>query len=258
MAFSVDLNQVQAQNTFVRTLLLDKLIMDAAVSRLGSLDALTALTAPQGPGQTGGAGNQAQQVMLAEMVMMLAGLMNNRNGANGQGANGQGADAGVSQISSTGGSGGSSAAGGSGSADMMSSSSGSGGQGADASVKLAESKLGQAAIDVKMDNYTHAGGVTNNCADFVSGILANTQGFKKKPGDASVAQFEKDLKEQGWREVSKDQAKAGDVVIINGSQHTELVTKDGGKEAIGSNGSSSQTIKKDNLGWGSEKFYHKG
>ena len=126
---------------------------------------------------------------------------------------------------------------------------------------MAKKYVGQSAISLKgkLDNYTAAGGTGNDCADFVSGILANTQGFKKTGGDASVATFKTHLEQQGWKKVSKAQSKAGDVVIFNGSQHTELVTKDGGAEAIGSNGgATNQTIKTDSLSWGTQEYYHKG
>jgi hypothetical protein len=256
MAFPVDLRLAQTQNSLVESLYVQKLVGDIALSRLGAADPLNAATTSPLLGNSPVGGSDQ---VLQELVMMLASLMTNKGNQGGNSSSGGGGSnsGSVSQISGSGG------AGSSGSSAPMNESGAAGSasgssQGAEASVKLAESKLGQVSQNVKMDNYTAAGGATNNCADFVSAILASTQGFKKTPGDASVATFEKNLKAQGWREVPKSQAKAGDVVIINGSQHTELVTKDGGTEAIGSNGSSSQSIKKDNLGWGTEKFLHKG
>ena len=93
----------------------------------------------------------------------------------------------------------------------------------------------------------------------LSAILANTQGFKKKPEDANVAKFAQNLQAQGWQKVDKSQSRPGDVVIINGSQHTELVTKAGGTEAIGSNGgATNQKISTDGLsGGGKQEFYQK-
>lgn len=206
---------------------------------------------------------EAQTSLLQMMMTLLTSLMSN-SGGNQSGAqdsgSGSGSGSSVSQISNGGGGGGSSSGGGGGSDASMMSSSSTGG-GAAASVDMAKKYLGQSAISLKgkLDNYTAAGGTGNDCADFVSGILANTQGFKKTGGDASVATFKTHLEQQGWKKVSKAQSKAGDVVIFNGSQHTELVTKDGGAEAIGSNGgSTNQTIKTDSLSWGSQEFYHKG
>ena len=207
-------------------------------------------------------GLASQQMLLTEMMMMLLQLMT--NGTSGSAA--QGLDSGssgggaASSIPSTTGSsgGGSSAAGDSGASFATSGGATSGAAG---SVDMAKSYLGNSAISLKgkLKNYSAAGGTGNDCADFVSAILANTQGFQKKGGDASVATFKQDLVQQGWRKVDKAQSKAGDVVIFNGSQHTELVTKDGGKEAIGSNGgATNQTIKTDSLSWGTQEFYHKG
>jgi len=113
-----------------------------------------------------------------------------------------------------------------------------------------------------MANYTHAGGVTNDCADFVSGVIANTEGFKKNSGDANVEQFQKDLVAQGWKPVSQGQAQPGDVAIIlgGGVQHTELVSKAGATQDIGSNGTSQEAVSTDNVSsWASGvTYYHKG
>lgn len=59
-------------------------------------------------------------------------------------------------------------------------------------------------------------------------------GFKKKPGGQ---RSHLKTRPAGPRP-TRFKSKAGDVVIMNGSQHTELVTKDGGKEAISCNGGS--------------------
>lgn len=182
--------------------------------------------------------------LLQEMMMVLTRLMANAGGK-------------AAAQSSTGDSGASAVSGGGSSAAAASVGSNSGAAG---SVDLARSFLGNSAISLKgkLQNYSAAGGTGNDCADFVSAILANTQGFKKTGGDASVATFKADLVKQGWQKVAKAQSKAGDVVIFNGSQHTELVSKDGGAEAIGSNGgATNQSIKTDSLAWGTQEFYHK-
>lgn len=127
-----------------------------------------------------------------------------------------------------------------------------------AAVNIASSQLGKAAINVNMPHYSHAGGVTNNCADFVSACCANAGTFRKSPGDASVMQFRNNLLQQGWRPVPKDQARPGDVaIIVNGnSQHTELVATHGATKCIGSNGSSVQSISYDTpSNWASNVMY---
>ncbi len=226
---------------------------DPALARLGGLDALNGGTSNFADMDLNGAATQTQSMMLEMMMSLLTKLMS--NGGSSSSSSGSGGDSGATSAISSGG--GSSAAGSS--SDVA--SSGASGGGAEASVAMAQKYVGNSAISLKgkLANYTAAGGTGNDCADFVSAILANTQGFKKKPGDASVATFKQDLLAQGWKKVDKAQSRPGDVVIFNGSQHTELVTKAGGKEAIGSNGgATNQTIKTDSLSWGSQEFFQKG
>lgn len=224
-----------------------------ALARLGGLDALNGGTSNFADMDLNGAATQTQSMMLEMMMSLLTKLMS--NGGSSSSSSGSGGDSGATSAISSGG--GSSAAGSS--SDVA--SSGASGGGAEASVAMAQKYVGNSAISLKgkLANYTAAGGTGNDCADFVSAILANTQGFKKKPGDASVATFKQDLLAQGWKKVDKAQSRPGDVVIFNGSQHTELVTKAGGKEAIGSNGgATNQTIKTDSLSWGSQEYFQKG
>lgn len=226
---------------------------DPALARLGGLDALNGGTSNFADMDLNGAATQTQSMMLEMMMSLLTKLMS--NGGSSSSSSGSGGDSGATSAISSGG--GSSAAGSS--SDVA--SSGASGGGAEASVAMAQKYVGNSAISLKgkLANYTAAGGTGNDCADFVSAILANTQGFKKKPGDASVATFKQDLLAQGWKKVDKAQSRPGDVVIFNGSQHTELVTKAGGKEAIGSNGgTTNQTIKTDSLSWGSQEYFQKG
>ena len=231
-----------------------------ALGRLGGGDDLNALMQPGFGGMDPNmVAAQAQSQMLEAMMMMVMTLMKNGGGASADSGSSSGGDSGGTSAISSGGGGNMSGSGGSSSSDVA--SSGATGGGAAASVEMAKKYVGNSAISLKgkLDNYTAAGGTGNDCADFVSAILANTQGFKKKPGDASVATFKQDLLAQGWKKVDKAQSKAGDVVIFNGSQHTELVVKDGGAEAIGSNGgATNQTIKTDSLSWGTQEYFHKG
>lgn len=170
-------------------------------------------------------------------------------------------------------SGGSGSGGGGGSASQSSASQGGGSSqqgstdtsGIDASgsgakaVEIASSKLGQQSSEVKMDNYTAAGGLDNNCADFVSACIADAGMYKKQSGDASVATFKQHLLEQGYKTVDKAHAQPGDVAIFNGSQHTELVAAQGATTLIGSNngGTNVQHISKDSGNWGSVEYLHK-
>lgn len=264
MTYTLGLNSPQALNpSSLGGLTLPSLLGgDPALARLGGTG-LESLMAPT-------ASNFDPSMMLGQSEMMLETLMGilTRLMVPGTGSNNAGtatsspSDTGsASMISNNGGSGSSSGASSTSSMSSGSETAGATGGGAAASVAMAQKFVGDSSISVKgrLDNFSAAGGTGNNCADFVSAILANTQGFKKKPGDASVATFKQSLLAQGWKKVDKAQSKAGDVVIMNGSQHTELVTKDGGKEAIGSNGgSTNQQIKTDNLSWGSQEFFQKG
>lgn len=262
MTYTLGLNSAQTLNpSSLGGLSIPSLLGgDPALARLGGATGLESLMAPTASSFDPSAMLGQSEMMLEAMMMLLTKLMAN-------GAGGNAANTGTSTSSSDNGSA-SMISGGSGASSASSTSStggtetaGASGGGAAASVAMAQKFVGDSSISVKgrLDNFSAAGGTGNNCADFVSAILANTQGYKKKPGDASVATFKQNLQAQGWKKVSKAESKAGDVVIFNGSQHTELVTKDGGKEAIGSNGgSTNQQIKTDSLSWGSQEYFHKG
>ncbi len=158
-------------------------------------------------------------------------------------------------------SGGGGSAGSTGASSAAGSSSGTGSGNASEAVEIAKKYMGQKSGNINgMDNFTHAGGMTNNCADFVSACLANAGVYKKKEGDASVAVLKKHLQEDGWKTVQKAQSKPGDVAIFNGSQHVELVSEAGGKNHIGSNngGKSEQTISEDSGNWGQVQYLTKG
>jgi hypothetical protein len=192
-------------------------------------------------------------MMKSMQAMVTAGSPGFGGGAGGTGTPG------VGEFLGGGGSGASPAA--SGSPTTGGSSSAPDGSGEKAA-EIARSYLGRKSGEINnMANFTHAGGMDNNCADFVSACLANAGLYKKQPGDASVRVLKQHLKEAGWRTVSKAQAKPGDVAIFNGTQHVELVTKAGGTELIGSNnkgGGNVQYVGTDSGNWGSVEYLSKG
>ena len=61
----------------------------------------------------------------------------------------------------------------------------------------------------KLPHFTAAGGETNDCADFVSSVL-ETAG-RVSGHHINVKEFETSLKAQGWKYVTRQNAKAGDV-----------------------------------------------
>jgi len=210
---------------------------------------------------SGEALGQVAEVLCKVALGAIQGLLSAFGGGGGGANPGMGGGGGggspSSGLSGLGGGGGGSAPMGT----MAGPSAGVTGGGANASVEMAKQYLGNSSISLKgkLANFSAAGGTGNNCADFVSAILANTQGFKKKPEDANVAKFAQNLQAQGWQKVDKSQSRPGDVVIINGSQHTELVTKAGGQETIGSNGgATNQKISSGSLSCGGkQEFYQK-
>lgn len=210
---------------------------------------------------TAGLMNQMMMLMsmvmaMTEMQMMMSPAANFGGGSALGGGGGIGSPGLNGFLGSGGGNYGSQAAGAS-TASFSPSGSGSSSK----AVDIAQQYLGQKSGNINnMSNFTHAGGMTNNCADFVSACLANAGVYKKKPGDASVRVLKQHLIEDGWRKVSKAQAKPGDVAIFNGSQHVELVATQGASKLIGSNngGKSYQTVGYDSGNWGSVEYYTKG
>lgn len=141
-------------------------------------------------------------------------------------------------------------------------SSDGGGGGASKAVDIAKKYLGQKSGHISdLPNFDRSGGMDNNCADFVAACLTNAGVYKKKPGDASVRVLKQHLIEDGWKKVSKAQAKPGDVAIFNGTQHIELVATQGAGQLIGSNnkgGGNVQTVSMGSGNWGSVEYYSKG
>jgi hypothetical protein len=121
-------------------------------------------------------------------------------------------------------------------------------------VQIAQSHLGQGSGSFTFANYTHAGGTGNDCADFVSACVGDSGDFKKTAGDANVGQFQSDLQSQGWHQTTSPQP--GDVAIVNGSQHAELVSGANG-QCIGSNGgATNQSVSYDTpSSWGSVVYW---
>ncbi|MGV8122138.1 MAG: peptidoglycan amidohydrolase family protein [Candidatus Xenobiia bacterium LiM19] len=132
-------------------------------------------------------------------------------------------------------------------------------QSGNAAVDLAHKYLGRDSQSIKgeLPNFTAAGGITNNCADFVSSCLESTG--RLSGHEINVEHLEQSLKKQGYRQVPREQSQPGDVWISDSAGHTELVAEAGGKTLIGSNGSSRQKISEDHSsGMKGGRFYHKG
>jgi hypothetical protein len=131
-------------------------------------------------------------------------------------------------------------------------------QSGNATVNLAEKYLGRDSIGLKGDlpKFQAAGGVTNDCADFVSSCLEDTG--RLKGHEINVGHLESSLKQQGYKQVPRAQAQPGDVWISDSAGHTELVAAAGGKKLIGSNGSARQHVSIDTYsGMNGGRFYHK-
>ena len=204
-----------------------------------------------------------QMLMLKQMQTMMSSMAQFGGGAASGGTPGLGNFLGSGDSGSGGGA---AATGGTSGASGASEASTPGTSAPDGSgekaAEIARSYLGQKSGEINnMANFSHAGGMDNNCADFVSACLANAGLYKKKSGDASVRILKQHLKEDGWKTVSKAQAKPGDVAIFNGTQHVELVTKAGGTELIGSNnkgGGNVQYVGTDSGNWGQVEYLSKG
>ncbi|MBN9420473.1 MAG: hypothetical protein J0I12_33825 [Candidatus Eremiobacteraeota bacterium] len=109
------------------------------------------------------------------------------------------------------------------------------GEGNQAAVDYARQFLDRDSYTLKgvMDNFTAAGGKTNNCADFVSSALESTGGLKGHY--VGVKALEQALIAQGYHRVSGADAQPGDVWMNTSRGHTELVGSQGAQTLIGSN-----------------------
>jgi hypothetical protein len=124
-----------------------------------------------------------------------------------------------------------------------------------AAVDLARRYTGRDSIGLKgdMPHFTAAGGVTNNCADFVSSAL-ESQGLVQGH-HINVKSMEQQLLKQGYRQIPASQAQPGDVWMNQSRGHVELVASAGAKTLIGSNGSSRQRISEHPNNPGSGIYY---
>lgn len=234
-----------------------------------------------GANQGGAQAQMAQAMQMLQLVMQFMMMMQSQMGAMGGGApnfgGGAGMNPGVGDF--LGGSAGGASGGGGGMPTSYGSDSGSaptgGASGADSvgpigptmpgdpagAVAIAQSLKGRESRTLTKNDlpaFTRTGEATNNCAEFVSSCLDKAGAYKKQPGDASVATLAQNLQKQGWRKVSKEQTKPGDVAVYNGSQHVELVAQPGGKQLIGSNGSALQVVGTSTGSWGNIEYYSKG
>jgi hypothetical protein len=224
MAFTIQQNNPLSRNQgFGATPGLSELGNGQALARLGESPEV----GETAPARSAAQGQAAQDAMLLQMRSVLTGLMNNGPGETDS-------ISGITGVANT------------------------EKQPPNASVEMANQFMGEPAADLKgkLENYSAAGGVGKNDADFVSAILANSQGYKKQPGDAAVSKFKENLVKQGWKKVDKTQARPGDVVFFNGGQHVKLVSQPGGAQGVGAQGQGKdQKIGQDNLDWGVQEFY---
>lgn len=124
---------------------------------------------------------------------------------------------------------------------------------------LAEKYLGRDSYSLKGDlpNFTAAGGRNNNCADFVSSLLETTGQLHDH--EINVRGLEEQLIQEGWVQVSAEDAQPGDVWMNDQRGHTEIVEKAGNPPTlIGSNngGDHIQEITRDTSSGRSGVFYH--
>ncbi len=126
---------------------------------------------------------------------------------------------------------------------------------------IAEQYLGRNASDLKTDrgdDLPMQSWVPNNlnCANFVSAVLVEAGQLPPNQQTASVATLNASLRGNGWTPVSAQDARPGDVVIIQGGgvSHTEIYAGNG--RMLGSNNSNadgSQRVGYDNLSWALDK-----
>lgn len=109
-----------------------------------------------------------------------------------------------------------------------------------------------------LPHYQAAGGQTNDCADFVSSVLM-TAG-KISFHEINVADMKTALLSHGWHTVPKHQAQPGDVwlCLSGGIQHVTLVSGGGGSRVIGANGSGTEHVTEESIGYPGEIWLKKG
>ena len=133
------------------------------------------------------------------------------------------------------------------------------GTGANAAA-IAESFLHRNASDLKQSGELPMNpNVPNDvcCANFISAVLEKNGQLSPGEHTDSVSGLNNTLRNKGWQQVSLADAKPGDVVIMNGGGHTEMVVKNenGQLTLVGSNNSNpddSQRIGYDSGAWASD------
>ena len=128
-------------------------------------------------------------------------------------------------------------------------------------VEIAQQYLGRNASSLKVDRSDALPmdpNVPNNvcCANFVSAVLIEAGQLPPNLHTNSVATLKSNLQGQGWTSVPANEARPGDVVIIQGGgvSHTEIYAGDG--KMIGSNNTNadgSQKVGYGNLSWATGK-----
>lgn len=126
---------------------------------------------------------------------------------------------------------------------------------------IAQRYLGRNASDLKRDTgdaLPMRADCPSNlcCANFVSAVLVQAGQLPPGQQTLSVAQLNSTLRANGWTPVSAQDARPGDVVIIQGGgvSHTEIYAGNG--RMIGSNNTNSdgtQRVGYDDLGWALQK-----
>lgn len=106
-------------------------------------------------------------------------------------------------------------------------------QGGQRAVDVARQFLGQRSRDIKgkMSHFQAAGGLTNNCADFVSSALQS--GGMLGGHEVNCKRLEQRLLREGWRRIPAQQAGPGDVAFNQSRGHVVLCQGNG--MMIGSN-----------------------
>lgn len=185
---------------------------------------------------------QQQQMMMMMMMMTMMMMMQQQNQMMSNMMSGMGSS-GMSGVGSTG------STGSTGATDSGATPTG---QGLNSAVQWAQKYIGSdsQSIKGKLPNFDAAGGVTNNCADFVTACLENAgvlTGLSKLE-QVNVKALKSALEKKGWRKITdKSQVKPGFVYMNSSLGHTELVTgaSNGKITLTGSNGSSRQKISED-------------
>lgn len=106
-------------------------------------------------------------------------------------------------------------------------------QGGQRAVDTARQFLGQRSYDIRgrMPHFRAAGGLTNNCADFVSSALRS--GNMLGGHEVNCKRLEQRLLREGWQRIPASQAGPGDVAFNQSRGHVVLCQ--GGGKMIGSN-----------------------